>query len=52
MFERKGRLEIVTGRGNHSRGGVAKIRPAVFHYLKSLGLDFKETQGSFVLNFS
>uniref|UniRef100_A0A8B9H9T3 NEDD4 binding protein 2 n=1 Tax=Astyanax mexicanus TaxID=7994 RepID=A0A8B9H9T3_ASTMX len=28
-------LSIITGRGNHSQGGVARVRPAVQDYLKS-----------------
>ncbi|MEQ2184622.1 NEDD4-binding protein 2, partial [Goodea atripinnis] len=26
-------LSVITGRGNHSQGGVARIRPAVIDYL-------------------
>lgn len=26
-------LSVITGRGNHSQGGVARIRPAVINYL-------------------
>lgn len=29
------RTEIISGRGNHSIGGVAKIRPAIMEYLES-----------------
>ncbi|KAI4875699.1 hypothetical protein NFI96_023359 [Prochilodus magdalenae] len=28
-------LSVITGRGNHSQGGVARVRPAVLDYLKS-----------------
>ncbi|WAQ99673.1 N42L2-like protein [Mya arenaria] len=32
--ERCRQLVIITGRGSHSRGGVARLRPAVIQYLK------------------
>jgi hypothetical protein len=28
-------LSVITGRGNHSQGGVARIKPAVIKYLTS-----------------
>jgi NEDD4-binding protein 2 len=28
-------LSVITGRGNHSQGGVARIKPAVMKYLTS-----------------
>ncbi|KAL1023977.1 hypothetical protein UPYG_G00049780, partial [Umbra pygmaea] len=30
-------LSVITGRGNHSHGGVARVRPAVIDYLKTQG---------------
>ena len=27
-------ISVVTGRGNHSRGGKARIKPAIVEYLK------------------
>lgn len=27
-------ISVVTGRGNHSRGGKARIKPAILEYLK------------------
>ncbi|KAM9857245.1 NEDD4-binding protein 2 [Aulostomus maculatus] len=39
-------LSVITGRGNHSQGGVARIRPAVKSYLTSNHYRFTEpTQG-------
>lgn len=35
-------LFIITGRGSHSRGGVARIRPAVIRWLKQKGYNFTE----------
>ncbi|KAL2098230.1 hypothetical protein ACEWY4_007437 [Coilia grayii] len=31
----KAQLSVITGRGNHSQGGQARIRPAVIEYLRS-----------------
>eukprot|EP00727_Mastigamoeba_balamuthi_P007368 m51a1_g3251 hypothetical protein (653) ;mRNA; f:152576-155116 len=36
------RLTIICGAGNHSAGGVAKIRPALKEHLAKLGLEFAE----------
>ncbi|XP_060511174.2 NEDD4-binding protein 2 isoform X1 [Panthera onca] len=33
----KSYLSVITGRGNHSQGGVARIKPAVIKYLTSHG---------------
>ena len=30
-------LEVVTGRGRHSQGGVAKLKPAVARFLEQKG---------------
>ncbi|XP_069487873.1 NEDD4-binding protein 2 isoform X2 [Ambystoma mexicanum] len=35
-------LSVITGRGNHSQGGVARIKPAVVDYLTSHSFRFKE----------
>ncbi|KAM6220876.1 NEDD4-binding protein 2 [Rhynchocyon petersi] len=35
-------LSVITGRGNHSQGGVAHIKPAVSNYLTSHGFRFSE----------
>ncbi|XP_048450754.1 NEDD4-binding protein 2-like, partial [Rhincodon typus] len=37
-YQRKGGksyLTVITGRGSHSQGGIARIKPAVIDYLKS-----------------
>lgn len=33
ILERCKQLTVITGRGSHSRGGVAKLRPSVIDYL-------------------
>lgn len=38
-----GRTRIITGRGNHSEGGVAKIKPEVQRYLREQGISVQET---------
>ncbi|KAL5012756.1 hypothetical protein ScPMuIL_011307 [Solemya velum] len=37
-------LIIITGRGSHSRGGIAKLRPAVLKYLQKKNYNFTEEQ--------
>ncbi|TKS68148.1 NEDD4-binding protein 2 [Collichthys lucidus] len=41
-------LSIITGRGNHSLGGVARIRPAVIDYLTSKHYRFAEPKPGLV----
>ncbi|ELV10433.1 NEDD4-binding protein 2 [Tupaia chinensis] len=38
-------LSVITGRGNHSQGGVARIKPAVIKYLTSHSFRSEEEQG-------
>uniref|UniRef100_A0A8C2FAY1 NEDD4-binding protein 2-like n=1 Tax=Cyprinus carpio TaxID=7962 RepID=A0A8C2FAY1_CYPCA len=42
-------LSIITGRGNRSQGGVARIRPAVLDYLKNHHYSFTEPKTGLVL---
>ncbi|XP_027132552.1 NEDD4-binding protein 2 [Larimichthys crocea] len=42
-------LSVITGRGNHSLGGVARIRPAVIDYLTSKHYRFTEPKPGLVL---
>uniref|UniRef100_A0AAQ4Q3Q5 NEDD4 binding protein 2 n=1 Tax=Gasterosteus aculeatus aculeatus TaxID=481459 RepID=A0AAQ4Q3Q5_GASAC len=42
-------LSVITGRGNHSRGGVARIRPAVIDYLTNKHYRFAEPKPGLVL---
>ncbi|KAM7008655.1 NEDD4-binding protein 2 [Tautogolabrus adspersus] len=42
-------LSIITGRGNHSQGGVARIRPAVIDYLTNKHYRFTEPNTGTVL---
>lgn len=42
-------LSIITGKGNHSQGGVARIRPAVIDYLTSRHYRFTEPNVGLVL---
>uniref|UniRef100_A0A3P8TUS1 NEDD4 binding protein 2 n=1 Tax=Amphiprion percula TaxID=161767 RepID=A0A3P8TUS1_AMPPE len=42
-------LSVITGRGNHSQGGVARIRPAVIDYLTSKQYRFTEPKPGLVL---
>ncbi|XP_078534437.1 NEDD4-binding protein 2 [Lissotriton helveticus] len=37
-------LSVITGRGNHSQGGVPRIKPAVIDYLTSHNFRFKEVK--------
>ncbi|GCB74950.1 hypothetical protein scyTo_0018927, partial [Scyliorhinus torazame] len=37
-------LAVITGRGCHSQGGVARIKPAVIDYLKTHNFRFTEPQ--------
>ncbi|KAL4640346.1 NEDD4-binding protein 2 isoform X1 [Arapaima gigas] len=38
----RSQLSVITGRGNHSQGGVARIRPAVIDYLSRNNYRFTE----------
>ncbi|XP_060680660.1 NEDD4-binding protein 2 isoform X1 [Hemiscyllium ocellatum] len=40
----KSYLTVITGRGSHSQGGVARIKPAVIDYLKTHNFRFTELQ--------
>uniref|UniRef100_A0A672JEB9 NEDD4 binding protein 2 n=1 Tax=Salarias fasciatus TaxID=181472 RepID=A0A672JEB9_SALFA len=42
-------LSVITGRGNHSQGGVARIRPAVVDYLTNKHYRFTEPKPGLVL---
>ncbi|KAM3864868.1 NEDD4-binding protein 2 [Diretmus argenteus] len=42
-------LSVITGRGNHSQGGMARIRPAVIDYLTNKKYRFTEPHPGFVL---
>ncbi|XP_044202792.1 NEDD4-binding protein 2 [Thunnus albacares] len=42
-------LSVITGRGNHSQGGVARIRPAVIDYLTNRHYRFTEPKQGLVL---
>ncbi|XDV14939.1 hypothetical protein PO909_015103 [Leuciscus waleckii] len=42
-------LSIITGRGNHSQGGVPRIRPAVLDYLKNQHYSYTEPKTGLVL---
>ncbi|TNN69380.1 NEDD4-binding protein 2 [Liparis tanakae] len=42
-------LSVITGRGNHSQGGVARIRPAVIDYLTNKHYRFTEPKPGLVL---
>ncbi|KAM8878958.1 NEDD4-binding protein 2 [Spinachia spinachia] len=42
-------LSVITGRGNHSQGGVARIRPAVIDYLTNKRYRFAEPKPGLVL---
>ncbi|XP_061101924.1 NEDD4-binding protein 2 isoform X2 [Conger conger] len=42
-------LSVITGRGNHSQGGVARIRPAVIDYLTTRKYTFTEPKCGLVL---
>lgn len=42
-------LSVITGRGNHSQGGVARIRPAVLDYLTNKHYRFTEPKPGLVL---
>ncbi|KAM7394241.1 hypothetical protein PAMP_021054 [Pampus punctatissimus] len=42
-------LSVITGRGNHSQGGVARIRPAVIDYLTKKHYRFTEPKQGLVL---
>ncbi|XP_023685409.2 NEDD4-binding protein 2 isoform X1 [Paramormyrops kingsleyae] len=42
-------LTVITGRGNHSHGGVARIRPAVIDYLSSNSYRYSEPRPGIVL---
>ncbi|XP_036438960.1 LOW QUALITY PROTEIN: NEDD4-binding protein 2 [Colossoma macropomum] len=42
-------LAVITGRGNHSQGGVARVRPAVLDYLKSQHYRYSEPKPGLIL---
>ncbi|XP_060720450.1 NEDD4-binding protein 2 isoform X3 [Tachysurus vachellii] len=42
-------LSVITGRGNHSQGGVARIRPAVLDYLRSQHFKYTEPKEGLVI---
>ncbi|XP_017263722.1 NEDD4-binding protein 2 isoform X2 [Kryptolebias marmoratus] len=42
-------LSVITGRGNHSQGGVARIRPAVIDYLTNKHYRFTEPKTGLML---
>ncbi|KAI5607322.1 NEDD4-binding protein 2 isoform X1 [Silurus asotus] len=42
-------LSVITGRGNHSQGGVARIRPAVLDYLRNQHYKFTEPKLGLVI---
>ncbi|XP_066516070.1 NEDD4-binding protein 2 isoform X2 [Hoplias malabaricus] len=42
-------LSVITGRGNHSQGGVPRIRPAVLDYLKSQHYRYSEPKAGLIL---
>ncbi|XP_053274383.1 NEDD4-binding protein 2 [Pleuronectes platessa] len=42
-------LSVITGRGNHSQGGVARIRPAVIDYLTNNHYRFTEPKPGLML---
>jgi DNA-nicking Smr family endonuclease len=42
-------LEIITGKGLHSEGKVARLRPAVRGFLNDTGLTYHENAGGFVV---
>lgn len=42
-------LSVITGRGNHSQGGVARIRPAVLDYLTKKHYRFTEPKPGLLL---
>ncbi|XP_061565360.1 NEDD4-binding protein 2 [Cololabis saira] len=42
-------LSVITGRGNHSQGGVARIRPAVIDYLTNKHYRFTEPKPGLVM---
>ncbi|XP_026215668.1 NEDD4-binding protein 2 isoform X2 [Anabas testudineus] len=44
-------LSVITGRGNHSQGGIARIRPAVIDYLTSKHYRFSEPKPGLMLVF-
>lgn len=45
----RSQLTVITGRGNHSQGGVARIRPAVKEYLSSQGYRYTEPKPGLVV---
>ncbi|KAK3100471.1 hypothetical protein FSP39_020574 [Pinctada imbricata] len=51
--KRKRQLFIITGRGNHSRGGIARIKPAVINFLQQGQYRFTQVhQGMLKLQLS
>jgi len=47
-------VQVITGRGNHSVGGVARIRPQVEAWLRQRGVKFRPQNdgGAFLVNLS
>ncbi|XP_045074871.1 NEDD4-binding protein 2 [Coregonus clupeaformis] len=45
----RSQLSVITGRGNHSQGGVARIRPAVIDYLNTQHYRFTEPKPGLLL---
>ena len=44
------KVTIITGRGNHSHGGQARLKPAIKEFLQSKGFSFhEENSGAFVV---
>ncbi|XP_067663295.1 NEDD4-binding protein 2-like [Haliotis asinina] len=41
---RKQSLFVITGKGRHSRGGVAKLRPAIINHLNNMNYRYTEQQ--------
>jgi len=40
------RIEIITGKGNHSKNGIAILYPGIMDFLKSEGYKFKTENDS------
>jgi hypothetical protein len=41
-------LNVITGRGNNSKGGMAVLRPEVAKHLRNVGVLYTEGEGSVV----
>ena len=42
-------MEVVTGKGLHSAGGVAKIKPKVQEFLKNKRMRYTTLEGGFMI---